>query len=171
MRHPMLQKLVRGDMRTTGSADKVVTEVLKKPELVDILVDGLNDGEPGVRMRTADALEKIATRDASLVQPHVGELIEVAASTEQQEVQWHMAQLFALVTLDKRRAKRVAKIMFDYYEDSQSSIVKAFAMTTLWRLTEVDDTLMKKVKQLVNDALESDVPSLSSRARRLVAGK
>ncbi len=61
----LLQKLEGGDMRYIGYSDEVVAEVLANPARFEPLFQGLYHADPRVRMRAADALEKISTRRCS----------------------------------------------------------------------------------------------------------
>jgi hypothetical protein len=61
-RKRILSLLAGGDRRTIGRADEVAAMVSKAPELFPELIAGLWSESPLVRMRAADASEKV-TRD------------------------------------------------------------------------------------------------------------
>jgi len=52
--------LTGGDRRSIGQADAVAARVAEQPALLAKLWDCLADADPVVRMRAADALEKIS---------------------------------------------------------------------------------------------------------------
>ena len=55
----ILQQLKGGDRRSIGASPKVVDQVLAKPNLFRVVFDGMTDPDPLVRMRCADAIEKL----------------------------------------------------------------------------------------------------------------
>ena len=74
----ILSRLRGGDRRSIGKVNEVVTAVQKKPGLIKDLVDGLFDDDPVVRMRAADALEKISGDNRHVLQPFKTRLIRLA---------------------------------------------------------------------------------------------
>lgn len=60
---PLLEKLLGGDRRSIGEANEVVGDVLRDPSLFGVVFESLLNDDPLIRMRAADAVEKItATR-------------------------------------------------------------------------------------------------------------
>ncbi|MEL7568910.1 MAG: hypothetical protein AAGU27_29150, partial [Dehalobacterium sp.] len=55
----ILKLLVGEDRRSIGHSDEVVQIILQQPEKFDELFQGLYELDPIIRMRTADAIEKI----------------------------------------------------------------------------------------------------------------
>jgi hypothetical protein len=54
------------------------------------------------------------------------------------------------------------------YLDDRSSIVKTFALQALTDLSQNDDALRAKVKQLLEAAVHSGTPAMRARARNLL---
>ena len=90
----ILDKLKGGDRRSIGRANEVVVDVLDDPSLFGAVFEGMLSDDPLVRMRAADAIEKITAKHPDYLQPYKEILIEQVARSEQQEVRWHVAQLF-----------------------------------------------------------------------------
>ena len=67
--HQLLRKLTGGDRRSIGNVESVIHAVGKKPALFDVLFGGLSVDDPLVRMRAADAVEKISADQPDLLQP------------------------------------------------------------------------------------------------------
>jgi hypothetical protein len=61
----ILAKLEGGDRRSIGNSEEVVQTVSKNPALFEELFSGLLADDPVVRMRAADAIEKLLERDRS----------------------------------------------------------------------------------------------------------
>ena len=57
--HAILKKLQGGDRRSIGKVDEVVDQVLGSAALFEELINGLLVNDPVVRMRSADAVEKV----------------------------------------------------------------------------------------------------------------
>jgi hypothetical protein len=89
----ILGKLEGGDRRSIGRADEVVSNVLEDPALLDALFQGIYSDDALVRMRTADAVEKISAKRPEYLQPYKQDLLQVVSQIEQQEVRWHLAQM------------------------------------------------------------------------------
>jgi len=126
----ILSRLGGGDRRSIGNVDEVVAAVQKKPDLFKDLVSGLFVGDPVVRMRAADAMEKISLENPQSLQPFKTELIGLARQTQQQELRWHAAQMIPRLKLTPEEAVTVTDIFFDYLGD-KSKIVVTFAMQAL----------------------------------------
>ena len=164
----ILSKLSQGDMRTTGKSDEVVKEVLEKPELFDQVFHGLTDPNPGVRMRSADALEKISSQRSELLQPYKAELLRIAEITEQQEIQWHVAQMFSYLSLTTEEITGVVTLLEKYFRQSKSNIVKVMALQTVANIAAIDDLYKLRLQKLLQEALQSGKPSLVSRAKKIL---
>ena len=54
----ILDRLRGGDRRSTGNADAVAKEIANKPELFEVVFNGIYNDDPVLRMRAADAVEK-----------------------------------------------------------------------------------------------------------------
>ena len=59
MSKALLEQLAGGDRRSIGRSNEVVATVLADPELLSVLFSGLDHDDPLIRMRAADAREKI----------------------------------------------------------------------------------------------------------------
>jgi hypothetical protein len=57
-------------------------------------------------------------------------LLELAATSIEKEVRWHLAQMLPRLNLERTDLRRIAEIMFGYLNDG-SRIVKTFAMQAL----------------------------------------
>ena len=59
----ILSRLRGADRRSIGNVDEVIDAVQKRPDLFKDLVNGLFDRDPVVRMRAADAMEKLSSKN------------------------------------------------------------------------------------------------------------
>jgi hypothetical protein len=164
----VLHKLEGGDRRSTGRVDEVVAEVLADPSLFGGLFCGMLDGDPVIRMRAADAVEKITAENAALLVPYKAVLIREVAHSRQQEVRWHVAQLIPRLELSAQERQEVVGILLGYLED-QSRIVKTFSMQALADLARTDEELRARVLPLLEELAATGSPAMRSRGTKLVA--
>ncbi len=85
-RKDILTLLEGGDRRTVGRSDQVVAIVSGHPALFAGLIAGLWRADPLVRMRAADATEKVTRKHRKLLQPYKKELLALMTETEEQEL-------------------------------------------------------------------------------------
>jgi hypothetical protein len=166
--HPILQKLSGGDRRSIGRSDEVVAEVLADPSLFGPLFEGLTDADPLIRMRSADAVEKITRQQPAYLQPYQARLLQQVAHIEQPEVRWHVAQLFSRLTLEPAEYPVVLAILAKYLTD-QSKIVKTCAMQALAHLAEQEARLRPGIISQLETLTASGSPAMQSRGRKLLA--
>lgn len=166
--HPILGKLQGGDRRSIGRSDEVVAQVLADPALLAPLAEGLLADDPLVRMRAADALEKVTAQHPDWLQAHKALLLGEAARLDQQEVRWHVAQMLPRLELSAgERARAVAILRADL--DHESRIVRAFALQALSELADRDPAQRQEVLALLEELSVTGCPAVRSRARKLLA--
>lgn len=165
--HAILKKLQGGDRRSIGMVDEVVGIVLGSPSLFEELINGLFIDDPVVRMRSADAVEKITLVKPDLLKPYKRKLIRLAADTEQQEVRWHMAQILPRLTLKPGDRKTIVDILFTYLND-KSKIVVTLALQALADFAAEDKKLRPRVVRVLEDLTETGSPAIKNRGRKLL---
>src|SRR5690242_12000583 len=79
--HRILALLEGGDRRSVGRADEVAALVSRNPKLFPRLFAGLWSDDPVVRMRAADAAEKVTRTAPKLLQPYKAELLGLLAES------------------------------------------------------------------------------------------
>jgi hypothetical protein len=155
------------DQRSIGRANEVARLVLKEPRRFRELIKCLWDENPVVRMRAADAAEKISAKKPRLLDRHKAELLGLLAEAEQIELRWHLALMIPRLRLTAAERHRAADAVHHYLDD-RSSIVKTFALQALADLSQNDATLRGNLKQLLEQAVQSGTPAMRARARKLL---
>jgi hypothetical protein len=163
----ILSNLRGGDRRSVGKVDEVVGAVQKKPDLFKVLVNGLFDDEPVVRMRAADAMEKISLKNPELLQPFKATLIGLAQKTQQQELRWHIAQMIPRVKLTPSETAKVTEIFFEYLKD-KSKIVVTFAMQALSDLAMREARVPARLISTIENLTRCGSPAIKSRGKKLL---
>ena len=163
----ILSKLRGGDRRSIGKVSEVVAAVQKKPDLFKDLVTGLFDEDPVVRMRAADAMEKISLDNPQSLQPFKTEIIRLAQQTQQQELRWHTAQMIPRLKLTSKETATVTDIFFEYLND-KSKIVVTFAMQALSDLALKRAEASARVLRAIEKLSRTGSPAIQSRGKKLL---
>ena len=163
----ILSRLRGGDRRSIGNVAEVVAAVRKNPDLFKDLVTGLFDEDPVVRMRAADAMEKLSLENPQSLKPYKTELIRLARQTQQQELRWHMAQMIPRLKLAPKEAETVTDIFFDYLRD-KSKIVVTFAMQALSDLALKKGAASARMIRAIEELTRTGSPAIQSRGKKLL---
>lgn len=163
----ILDFLRGGDRRTIGRADKVAAIVSKDPRLSPELMAGLWSEDPVVRMRAADAAEKVTRENPKLLRPYKRELLGLMAEAEQQELRWHLAAMVPRLPLNPTERELAVSLLSGYLED-RSSIVKTFALQGLADLASEDPSIRASVTETLREAARNGTPAMKARSRKLL---
>jgi len=163
----LLEKLSGGDRRSIGRSEEVAAAVIEKPSLFRQLFDGMLDADPIVRMRAADAVEKVTAKHPDWLKPYKRKLLGPIAAIDQQEVRWHVAQMLPRLPLTVQQRRKATDILLGYLND-ESSITRTFALQALADLAKDDPRLRQEVVGLLKDATRSGTPAMKSRAKNLL---
>lgn len=164
----LLKQLQGGDRRSIGASERVVQQVLANPDIFATVFNGMSDADSIVRMRCADAVEKITLLHPEYLQPHKEQLFRLADEASEKEVKWHIAQLLPRLPLNAAERKRVVAIMQTYLTDA-SRIVKTFSMQTLADMASQDAVLREPIVAQLMELTRSGSPAMRSRGRKLLA--
>jgi hypothetical protein len=163
----LLGRLKGGDRRSIRGVPEVVDHVMANPILFPVVVDGMTDADPLVRMRCADAVEKITALRPAYLKRYKKRVIRLAAMAEQQEVRWHLAQLLSRLELSALERRRVLETLTAYLTD-RSRIVKTFAMQAMADIAVQDPELRAPIMERLKKLTRTGSPAMKSRGRRLL---
>jgi len=166
-RVPLASVLAGGDRRSLGRAHEVTALVLEQPKRFRELIACLWSGDPIVRMRAADAAEKASAQNPALLKPFKAELLGLLIETEQQEVQWHLAQMIprlALIAVERQRAVQI----FRSFLKARGSLVRTSGLQALADLSRHDAGLRSEVMERLEDAARTGTAAMRARARILL---
>jgi len=161
------EMLSGGDRRSIGRAGEAAALALEQPERLSALLELLWDSDQIVRMRAADALEKVSRERIDLLQAYKGELLGLMAETQQQEMRWHLAAIVPRLELSAGERNRAAKNFQTYLQD-RSSIVKTYAMQGLWELSRRDGAMRTGVVELIRELTRTGTAAMRARGRKLL---
>ena len=156
-----------GDRRSIGRSDHVAAMVSKNPGLFPKLIAGLWSTDPIVRMRTADAAEKVTRKNPELLSPYRTELLGLLAEANEQEVRWHLAVMVPRLPLNFKE-RQLAMSSLNRYMEDRSSIVKTFALQGLTDLAKDDPIIRTAVIEILRKATRNGTPAMKARSRKLL---
>jgi hypothetical protein len=157
----------QGQRSSIGRSNEVAGLMLKHPRRFQELIKCLGHENPVLRMRAADAAEKVSAKKPRLLDRYKAELLGLLAEAKQIELRWHLALVVPRLRLTAPERRRAAGALQRYLED-RSSIVKTLALQSLADLAQNDARLRRKTKQLVEEAAQSGTPAIEARARKLL---
>jgi hypothetical protein len=163
----ILSLLRGGDRRSIGHSDHVAEMVLEDPRLFPTLISGLWHDDPLVRMRAADAAEKVTRNLPQLLIPHKKELLGLMAEADQAELRWHLAVLVPRLPLSSKERRLVSSLLKSYLQDCHS-IVKTLALQGLANMAHTDPSIRMEVKEMLQQAAKSGTPAMRARSRKLL---
>lgn len=163
----IVRALKGGDRRSIGRSNQVVALVRRTPTLFPALIDCMHHEDELVRMRAADAVEKLTVTNPEWLQHFRIQLIKLSAKAKQPELKWHLAQVLPRLELSKRDRMIVVAVLRRYLKD-KSRIVKTFAMQGLTDLTKQDPQLTNSILPLISSLTRTGSPSMRSRGRKLL---
>ena len=155
-----------GDLRSVGHVDEVVTFVGNDPDRFSELMTVLTDDRPVVRMRSADAMEKVTRHYPALLQAHQASLFEQLQIATQQEVRWHLAQLMPRMTWTEEEASDIVRVLTDWIAAETSAIVIVNALQAMFDLSAMHPRFRDELKALLETQLAAGSPAVKSRAKK-----
>ena len=163
MKRDLLAMLQGGDRRSLGRTEEVASLVAEDRRMFAALMKGLWSEDEVVRMRTADAVEKVTRARPEWLAAYKKELLGLLVETEQQEVRWHLAAMVPRLKLNERERRAAMDALEEYLED-RSSIVKTSALQGLVDLGGND----ARVVEILREATRSGTAAMKARARKLL---
>lgn len=166
--HPILAMLAGGDRRSIGRAGEAVGLVLNEPGLLDALISGMLLDDPVIRMRCADAAEKVTAIHPEYLAPYKRTFLDALAKIDQAEVRWHVAPMLVRLPLSDAEQKEVVDMLTVYLKDG-SSIVKAAAIQAFFDLATRNRSLLPTALRHIREVVVTGTPAMQARSRKLLA--
>jgi hypothetical protein len=163
----ILSLLEGGDRRTIGRSDQVAAIVSDNPKIFPKLVAGLWSADALVRMRAADATEKVTREHPEFLRPYKQKLLGLMSEAREQELRWHLAVMIPRLLLNARE-RQIAISSLNRYLDDRSSIVKTFALQGLADLAQNEPRILPRVVEILREATRNGTPAMKARSRKLL---
>ena len=156
-----------GDLRSIGRVPEVIALIETRPALFSDLVPLLEHDDPRIRMRAADAAEKLSRVHPAWLPPHAAQLLDIARRATQQEVRWHLAPMIARIDWRASERREVFALLESYLAD-HSRIVQVEALQALVDLAAGDANLTARARRHLEALVSDGSAAVRSRARRLL---
>jgi TPR repeat protein len=159
-----------GKTNSLGRVSEVIELVSNDRQRLDELYDCLLEEDAWLRMRAADALEKVCRQHPDWLLPFVDRFLDELATSSQPSIQWHLAQIYSQVDLTSEQ-KHCA---IDWLRRLLSTknidwIVAANAMDTLAQFTKDGSFPTAEMIALLNVQQSHKSKSVIRRANKLLA--
>ena len=159
-----------GHANSLGRVNEVIEAVLSNRQKLDELYDCMFSNDAWVRMRAADALEKICRVHPDWLLSYIDRFIEELSTSNQPSIQWHLAQIYREVDLTSAQQHFV----IDWLKKLLSSkgtdwIVSANAMDTLAAFTKDNSFPVAEMISLLEIQQQHKSKSVVRRANKLLA--
>lgn len=144
--------------------------VLADRQRLDELYDCLFDDDAWVRMRAADAFEKVCREHPEWVTPYIDKSFTELAISTQPSVQWHLAQIYRQVTLTDDQKRQAIRWLTDLLSTKDVDwIVAANAMDTLAAFTKEGSFPAYELIRLLKVQQDHKSNAVIKRANKLLA--
>jgi len=162
-------RLTGGSPRSLGRTEEVVADVLADRGLLDELFECLFNADEIVRMRAADAIEKVCRQHPDWVLPFVDRLLDEGARIEQPSVQWHLAQMLGEVSLTGSQRAAAVAILRRNLEQATDWIVLNYTLAVFATFVRDDPSLREFFTGQLRRHQAGPLKSVRKRATTLLA--
>ncbi|HUK54584.1 MAG TPA: hypothetical protein VL099_14955 [Candidatus Binatia bacterium] len=166
-KQPIHLLLSGGDRRSIGKSNRVVALVMRRPRTLVELMLCLWNRDPLVRMRAADAAEKISALRPGCLAPFKAELLGLAGEAIQPELRWHLARMLPRLPLNAPERDRAAARLREFLSD-RSSIVRTMALQGLFELALGHPAREEEIGRLLETHSRVGSPAVKARSRLLL---
>lgn len=161
---------VGGKSNSLGKVNEVIELVLKDRTRLDELYNCLFDGDAWVRMRAADALEKICREQPDWLLPYIDRFAKDLATSTQPSIQWHLAQIYSQVYVTAQQKKFAIGWLKSLLSAKEVDwIVAANAMDTLVQFAQDGSVSKSEIITLLKIQQHHKSKAVVKRATKLLA--
>ncbi|MBL8173373.1 MAG: hypothetical protein JNK48_01800 [Bryobacterales bacterium] len=166
----LLDKLRGGTRQTLGRSKAVARQILAHPELLPELLEAFATQDRVLISRAADALEAIGAGRPALLLPHKQFILTLLTQFDFWEVREHVCLMLPRLRLTSDERLQAFDTVREWLGD-RSSIVRTFALQTMWDLGSEDASLREEAIAHLQQALVHGTPAMKARARILLGLK
>jgi hypothetical protein len=160
---------VGGKSNSLGKVDEVIKLVLSDRSRLGELYDCLFFDDAWVRMRAADAFEKICRQHPDWLLPYIDRFPEGLAKSNQPSIQWHLAQIYRQVDLTTEQKSFAIYWLKQLLSTKEVDwIVAANAMDTLAQFTEDGSVSENELVALLKIQQQHKSKAVVKRANKLL---
>lgn len=159
-----------GHANSLGRAEEVVQIVLADNSRLPELYMCLLEEDAWVRMRAADAFEKVCRVQPNWIRPYIDRWFKELGQSTQPSIQWHFAQILGGVSLSTSQQELAQAWLSDKLQTTETDwIVAASSMNTLLQFVRAGQYSEKRLKALLEIQQGHHSKSVVKRATKLLA--
>jgi hypothetical protein len=162
--------MVGGHANSLGKVNEVIEIVLQDKSRLEELYACMFAEDAWVRMRAADALEKICREHSDWIVPYIDRFQSELAMSTQASIQWHLAQIYEQIDLTPEQKQRAIDWLKNLLSTKEVDwIVSANVMDTLAQFTREGAFSVKEMVSLLKVQQEHKSNAVIKRANKLFA--
>ena len=148
----------------------IVRYVENDPQKFEKLVTIYLKGPYRITQRAAWPISYCVEHHPKLVIPHLGKILRQTKKPDAIDaVKRNTMRLLQFIDIPKKYQGEIAVLCFRYLENKKEAVaIKAFAMTVLSKIAEVQPELRNELKIVLEDQLPYAKPAFISRARKIL---
>jgi TPR repeat protein len=159
-----------GHKNSLGRVNEVIEIVLEDKARLDELYTCLFEDDAWVRMRAADALEKVCREHPDWLANYIDRFQKDLATSTQPSIQWHMAQIYSEVELTPAQKHAAIEWLKQLLSTKDVDwIASANAMDTLAQFTRDGSTPVTELVTLLKVQQKHKSNAVIKRANKLLA--
>lgn len=141
-----------GKTNSLGRVNEVIAIVLTDNRLLSELYGCMKHPNAWIRMRAADAFEKVCRVHPEWIEPYIDDIqTDFSDSDQQPSIKWHMAEIYRHVSLNNSQLKRaIAWLETQLRTTDVDWIVAANCMATLASFTKKNMYATKDLQNLLH---------------------
>ncbi len=160
---------IGGHANSLGRVNDVINYVIANKSRLAELYDCMHHDDAWVRIRAADAFEKICRLHPEWLVPYIEQCINELSVTKQPSIQWHLAQIYRQVELTATQRRSVVKWLKHLLSSAEVDwIVAANAMDTLAKFASDGDISATEFRKLIKIQLAHKSNAVVKRANKLL---
>lgn len=160
--------LTGGNPRSLGRTEEVVRSVLRNRSRLDDLFACLFAHDEVVRMRAADALEKVCRERPDWLEPFTDRLLTEVSQINQPSVQWHLAQMLGELPLTEGQKAKAIEVLKRNLETATDWIVLNYSLEVFAEFTKEEVALRQYFIRQLKKHQSSRHKSVAKRATKLL---
>lgn len=163
--------LIGGHANSLGQTNEVITLVLQDKTLLAELYECMSNDDAWVRMRAADAFEKVCREHPDWIEPYVDKLqSQLSGADQQASIKWHIAQIYPQITLTtKQKEFALAWLKSQVATTNIDWIVAANCLKSLLFFTKQGDVPQTELVELLHIQQTHSSKSVVKKATKILA--
>jgi hypothetical protein len=158
-----------GKSNSLGRVNEVIELVILDESRLGELYNCLFNEDAWIRMRAADALEKICRKHPDWLLPYIDRFHDELAKSSQASIQWHLAQIYRQVDLTSEQKNFVINWLKQLLSSNKTDwIVTANAMDTLAYFVKDGSVPVSELNALLKIQRQHKSKSVVRRANKLL---